>query len=333
MLFTAEDLRGGIPLNMIPRIYSNEAVNNIDYIPVKTSKRLGYSIVSLEDANQYMISHATDFITFVENVSYINSIPYNHLAFSVKPSSVYFNHNIKKIYTKLQEQNIPTYIHIDYNTNEYKLIDMICEDCIQNNSIELLDIFQEGIMDSISNGFGEGSAEVGANFLGSIFNGIIGKTGQSVRDSIQKKIDSTIFGRMGMDTTKSTHELNKDTGKIEEKTYIDKFGGMKDKIMNSSIMQKLAKDHPNIAGNIASGITTIAKDAREAIGQGAMDFLQNAIGLDPDRPISFENLMNAITGAINKFRGRPGSSGNQGIIQSIINKLIQIKNQLLGSRR
>lgn len=332
MLFTAEDLRGGIPLNMIPRIYSNEAVNNIDYIPVKTNKRLGYSIVSLEDANQYMISHATDFVTFVENVSYINSIPYNHLAFSVKPSSVYFNHNIKKIYTKLQEQNIPTYIHIDYNTNEYKLIDMICEDCIQNNSTELLDIFREGWFDSAMQGAGEGAAEVGTNFLGSIFNGLIGKSGQALRDSIEKKLDSTVFGKMGMDKTRTEYSWNKDTGQREEKTVVDKFGAMKDKIMQSSIFQKLAKNHPNIAGNIADGAVQIAKDAREALGQGAMDFLQNAIGIDPNKPISVENLMNAITGAINKFRGR-AAGNNQGIIQSIINKLIQIKNQLLGSRR
>lgn len=333
MLFNTEDLRGGIPLSTFPRILPNEAVNFIDHIPTKTSKRLGCVIVSLEDANKYMIAHATDLTTFVEDVSYINSVPYENLAFSVKPSSVYFNTNIQEMYMNLQEQNIPVFIHIDYDSTESRLINMLCEECIQDNSIELLNIFQEGFFDSLSGGAGEGAAEAGGNFLSNILNQTISKVGQSIRNNAAEAIDKNTWGRLGLDTTKQVHYYDSEKGDTI-KTVTDKFGGLKNKINDSKFMNRqFWQNNPNFKKNVVDAVVGVAQDAREAVGQGIMGFLQQHAGIDPSKPVTIEGLINAATGAINKLRSRPGTGGNQGIIQSIINKLIQIKNQLLGHRR
>ena len=333
MLFNTEDLRGGIPLSTFPRISSNEAVNFIDYIPTRTSKRLGCVIVSLEDANKYMISHATDLTTFVEDVSYINSVPYESLAFSVKPSSVYFNTIIREMYMNLQEQNIPVYIHIDYDSTESRLINMLCEECIQDNSIELLNIFQEGFWDSFLGGAGDGAAEAGGNFFSNILNNTVSKIGQSVRNNAAEAIDKNTWGRLGLDTTKQVHEWDSEKGDTV-KTVTDKFGGLRNKLNDSKFMnKKFWQNNPNFKKNVVDTIVGVAQDGREAVGQGIMGFLQKYAGIDPDKPVTIEGMIDAATGAINKLRARPGTGGNQGIIQTIINKLIQIKNQLLGHRR
>ena len=331
MFFRTEDLRGTIPLNILPRLKLNESVNDIDFIPIRTSRRLGCNIIALEDAYKYMTSYSTNLTVFIESVSYIHDIPYENLAFSVKPSSVYFNPMIQEMYLNLQEQNVPIYIQVDYNSNESRLIDRICEQCIQTNSTKLLDVLQEGIFDSILGGATEGAGEAGGNFLSNLFNGVVSNMGQSVRQNLQQSFDKNTFGRMGLDT-KEIHDVIED-GKLKKKEVNVAFGGLKNKIMNNSLVKKFAGSHPNMAGTIADGIVGAAKDAREIIGQQAMGFLQDKLGIDPTKPITVDGLLNALNGGINKLRGRPGSGGNQGIIQSIINQLIKIKNQLLGHRR
>ena len=125
MLHTAEELRGGIPLRSLPRILPNESVNYIDLIPVRHSRRIGSSIISLEDAYKYMTYHNTDLASFVEEVSYVNSLDYSKMVFSVQPASIYMNDTIREMYINLQEQNVPIYLHVDYNSREYKFFDII----------------------------------------------------------------------------------------------------------------------------------------------------------------------------------------------------------------
>lgn len=331
MFFRTEDLRGTIPLNILPRLQLNESVTNIDFIPIRTSRRLGCNIIALEDAYKYMKSYSTNLTNFIESVSYIHDIPYEYLVFSVKPSSVYFNPMIQEMYLNLQEQNFPIYIHVDYDSNESRLIDRICEQCIQTNSTKALDVLQEGIKEAILGGATEGAGEAGGNFLFNIFNGLVSNVGQSVRQNAQEYFDKNTFGKLGWDT-KETHDVIED-GKWKKKEVNVAFGGLKNKLLNSSWGKKFAASHPNMAGTIADGVVGIAKDAREIIGQQAMGFLQDKLGIDPDRPITVDGLINAISGGINKLRGRPGSGGNAGIIQSIINQLVKLKNQLLGHRR
>lgn len=333
MLHTAEELRGGIPLRSLPRILPNESVNYVDLIPLRYSRRLGSNIVSLEDAYRYMTYHNTDLTSFVEEVSHVNSLDYSNMIFSVQPASIYTNSVIREMYINLQEQNVPIYLQVDYNSREYKFFDIICEECIRQNSTKLFDqIFNEG--------FFSGAAEGAENGVLDMFAGIANAGLEKVRSNYLDRggeyLDQKIGEKLGIDKQEKIRPYDPKTGGPgAEKTIVVKNAGLMDKIKGWKIWNKgPLKNNPNFVQGAQNFLTSAFSDVREGLSRGVLDQIQNLVGVDPNKPFDIRQVINTISNRISNLRSRPGSGG--GVLTSLINKLIALKNKLvsaLGGRR
>lgn len=322
MFYGADDLRGGIPLSSLPRLASNEAVNYIDLVPVRYSRRLGGKIITLEDAYNYMRRHSVDFDTFLEEVSSSNSLTSNNTYFAVQESSVYTNNTIKDIYMSLEEHNMPVYNYVNHNSREYKLINFICEECIRENSTELLDILMEdGILDVFSGIFNQGAEQVRSG----------------TREKLGNFIDNKVGNFFGIDRTEKRYRFDDKTGKSVEYDANIKNAGLSDKLhswadklgnkVQSVFGTNIVKNNPNATNSIINHVGSTLADMREGLGKGVLNQLENLVGIDPNRPFDIRQVINTIGERINNLRTR-GSAGG-GIMTSLINKLIALKNQLM----
>lgn len=335
MLYNTKRLRGRIPLDIFPRIPANESVNHVDLIPIRTNKRIGYKIVALEDAYIYMNRHVSDLNSFLEEVTYINSIPPGNLAFSVRPSSIYFNESIKNLYKDLQEDGMPIYILSSRDSREYRLIDCVCEICITENSIDPFDIIlNEGLLDSFFGGAAQGGADAASDGLMALPNAILDRARHAIVSGAQNRIDDWIGNKFGLDSTKRVQdEFNPDTGTFSTKTVVDRNAKVTEKIKNSKLINNsFLNNHKDLQSGIVDFLSDSAKDIRSSISTGAVNLLQNIVGLDPSKPIDLNRAIDAIGDKVNSIRRSISGSSNPGILNSLINKLIALKNYILGRR-
>lgn len=331
MLYSTERLRGAISLNSIPRILANEAVDYIDLVPVKTSKRLGYKIIALEDAYKYMNRNAKNFDSFLEEITYVNSIPPGNLAFSVRPSSLY-NTIIQEMYINLQE-TMPIYLSVNKDSREYKLINYLCEECINLNSTDPMNFILNEFLSSFLGGASKGAGDAATDG----FMGLVNNLGEKARSALvtagQNQIDDFFGKHLGLDTTEKRAYLDND-GSIKSKEVTVRGGGIKNKVANSSFFNSdFWKRNPNWRKTAVEFVSDAGQDIRKSISSGAMDLLQNVVGIDPNRPFNLENMIDAISNKVSSLRQTISGNGNPGLINTIINKLIALKNQLLGKRR
>lgn len=268
MLYNTNQLGGRIPLNSIPRISFDEAINYIEVIPTITSKRLGKCVVSLENANKYMNKHDVTLTNFLEEVSYINSVPYENIAFSVKPSSIYRNNTIREMYINLNRQNIPIYLCDESNTNEAKTLNYIYEECLRLNSVEPLNILIEGWLDSIGSGAVQGGGNAIIDFARNTLNRTAENFRQGVVNSADNKIQDWIGNTFGLDKKGTEKVLDKQKGVIDKEVTI-RNGNLENKLnqsklFNNSFMNK----HATLKKNLVDFAGGVVSDVRSGLSQG-----------------------------------------------------------------
>lgn len=333
MYYSTEEIRGISPLRTLPRLMANETVNYIDLVPVRTSRRLNKNIISLEDATIYMTHNALDFNEFIHEISNMNMIDESSIIFSVQPSSVYLNEDIRDMMSFLVENSIPVYQEYNPNTREYKIINETIDECIRIQSLQPLYVLQEFLggwgnpnayADGAANGGLQGAMSVGADLLQGLFGNTVNQFRNTTVDSVRKKIDEKIGGWFG-------------DGKDKIKV-VDPKKGLIDKevtVRNQNLEKKLAdskflnmdffKNNPNIKKNIVGFASSLASNAREGLTDTIINKAQEMLGIDPNKEVSVPNLINALTQRISRIRSQP----NSGFLNSLINKLVAMKNHLV----
>lgn len=334
MYYSTEEIRGISPLRTLPRLMANETVNYIDFVPVRTSRRLNKNIISLEDATIYMTHNALNFNEFIHEISNMNMIDESSIIFSVQPSSVYLNEDIRDMMSFLVENSIPVYQEYNPNTREYKIINETIDECIRIQSLQPLYVLQEFLggwgdpnayADGAANGGLQGAMSVGADLLQGLFGNTVNQFRNTTVDSIRKKIDEKIGGFFG-DEKKDQFYLNPDTGKTESRKVTVHNANLEKKLADSKFLNMdFFKKNPNIKKNIVGAVSSLAGNAREGFTDTIINKAQEMLGIDPDKDVSVPNLINAITQKISRIRSQP----NSGFLNSLINKLVAMKNHLI----
>lgn len=331
MYYSTEGVRGKQSLRLLPRLMPNEAVNYIDLVPVRTSKRLNKNIISLESVHRYMTNNAIEFNTIIKEISNINMIDTNSIIFSVQPASVYLNEDIKDMMSSLMEYNIPIYKEYNPNTLEYKLIDTVVNECIRIQSLKPLDILNEdwfnfdNYANGAANGGLQGAMSLGADLLQGVFGNTVNQFRNSTVDSARKLIDDKIGGFFG-DAKKDQYYLDPDTGEKKVKQVTVHNANLEKKLGDSKFMNNsFFKNNPNIKKKVVGFVSGLAGNAREGVTDTIINKAQEFLGIDPDREVSVPNLINALTQRISRIRSQP----NSGFLNQLINKLVAMKNHLV----
>ena len=322
MLYNNASLTNSLELDSFPRIFTQEAVNSIEMIPIRKREFTEQYIVPLENSYQYMIENNMNFNDFIEELTETHMLDVDSLVYSLRPFTIYTNEDVKYLAASLKEEGYPVYLHTDPYSYEAQVIDQVCETCIANNTTEYFDAFAKYILNEDDYGIGA-SAQDGLTGLLNTMGDIVRHTGVgAAQDWLDKNV--TDFA----DSKKTAYRFNSDTGKTETYQATVRNGAIMDKIKNNSIVKKLGLDNSDWFKN-ATG--DMVNDIRNRGTTWATDKMQSFLGIDPNKPFNFGQVIDNIGQKISSVTSRmTGSSPQQqGILSALLNKLIALKNRLM----
>ena len=235
MIYTTQDL---VPEVSLERLLEEETESYIQLIPIiESSHYEGINIVNIEDLIAFTENTTLDFDEVLDQVTHAHNINLSNLAFSVKPSSVYLDEEVKHICSVIRENNIPLFLKNDDNSDENLLITSLCLECEQTYSDEPLALL-EAYLDE------EGAA---ATLISSVKKG--------VKSGLAKTIDRNTFGRV-LDTK------DPNTGKVTKNGRLMKHFGKGD-----NVLKDIAGD---VTDNVRSGASMAAVEKLDkAVGMNS----------------------------------------------------------------
>lgn len=124
----------------------SESYKSIPELNLMESKRLNQNILSLEEVCEYLNSDYNMTISdIIHEVSSINGVDPNTIAFSINPSTLYENEDIFYLMESLYDNGFSIYKRYDPYSNISQGINCFIEACIESNSLKPLDILEECI--------------------------------------------------------------------------------------------------------------------------------------------------------------------------------------------
>lgn len=296
MIYTTQDL---IPEVSLEKLLEEETESYIQLIPIIESTHYErMNIVNIEDLISFSENSALDFDGVLNLVAHAHNIDLSNLAFSVKPSSVYLDEEVKYICSIIKENNIPLFLKNDDNSDENLLINSLCLECEQTYSDEPLSLL-EAYLDE------EGAA---ATLISSVKKG--------VKSGLAKTIDRNTFGRI-LDTKDPT------TGKVTKNGRLMKHFGHGD-----NVLKDIAGD---VTDNVRSGASMAAVEKLDkAVGMNSTNkySLRSLLNAVQKKLGYYQDQQQAPAASIG---GDP--TKKQSIFARIIAKLKALKDKILALLR